>query len=87
MQQGKHLARNLLAIRKGEDLNTFEFIDRGEMLSMGIGEATITGMGLTIAGEMAFQLRRMVYLSKIPNLSLSIKSAGCWMLSHGKKLI
>ena len=45
MQQGKHLAENLLALLEGKALQSFEFVDRGEMLSMGVGEATFTGMG------------------------------------------
>ncbi len=81
MQQGEHLAKNLLAYRKDQELIPFQFIDRGEMLSMGIGEATITGMGITIAGSLAFKLRKMTYLSKFPNFALSIKSVGSWLLS------
>ena len=57
------------------------------MLSLGIGEATITGMGVTIAGPLAYEMRRMAYLSKFPNASLIIRSAGSWLLSHGKKFI
>ncbi|AAP99142.1 MULTISPECIES: NAD(P)/FAD-dependent oxidoreductase [Prochlorococcus] len=87
MQQGEHLAKNVIAARQGKDLTPFEFVDRGEMLSMGIGEATITGMGLTISGSIAFKMRRMAYLSKFPNLFLSIRSAGSWLLSDGKKFI
>ena len=83
---GKHLAENIISLRENEDLTAFKFVDRGEMLSMGIGEATITGMGLTISGSLAFQLRRMTYLSKFPNLTLSVKSAGSWLLGYGKKL-
>ena len=85
MQQGEHLAKNLIAYRKDQELTPFQFIDRGEMLSMGIGEATITGMGLTISGSLAFKLRRMTYLSKFPNFALSIKSVGSWLLSYGRK--
>ncbi len=87
MQQGEHLAKNLIYLRKREPLTQFEFIDRGEMLSMGVGDATITAMGVTISGPIAFQMRRIAYLSKFPNLSLSIRSAGAWLLSYRKKLI
>ncbi len=87
LQQGEHLAKNLIFRRSLKSLINFEFVDRGEMLSMGIGKATITGMGLTIAGSIAFQIRRMTYLSKFPNRSLRIRSAGAWLLSYGKKFI
>jgi len=87
MQQGEHIAKNLILFRQGRHMNSFEFVDRGEMLSMGMGQATITGLGLTISGSIAFQMRRMMYLSKIPNFSLSIRSAGSWLLSQGKNLL
>ena len=48
MQQGEHLAKNLIYRRSCKSLTSFQFLDRGEMLSMGIGEATLTGMGLTV---------------------------------------
>ena len=85
MQQGEHLAKNLIAYRKDQELIPFQFIDRGEILSMGIGEATMTGMGVTLSGSLAFKLRRMTYLSKFPNFALSIKSVGSWLLSYGRK--
>ena len=56
--------------------------DRGEMLSLGVGEATLTGMGLTLAGPLAFQLRRATYLTRLPGLSLGLRSAGAWLLNR-----
>ena len=54
------------------------------MLSLGIGEATITALGLTISGSLAFKLRRLAYLAKMPTLSLGIRSAGSWFLHQRK---
>ncbi len=87
MQQAELLCKNLIAIRKSEPLQNFRFIDRGEMLSLGIGEATITASGLTLAGPIAFQLRRLIYLSRMPSLSIGIRSAGAWLIDHGKHFI
>ncbi|KGG13299.1 MULTISPECIES: NAD(P)/FAD-dependent oxidoreductase [Prochlorococcus] len=86
MQHGELASQNLVAFLEGRPLKPFVFNDRGEMLSLGIGDATITGLGLTMSGSLAFKLRRMAYLSKMPNLSLSIRSAGAWLLPfNGKK--
>ena len=52
------------------------------MLSLGIGDATITGLGLTLSGPLAFQIRRMAYLTKLPGINLSMRSAGAWMLGN-----
>ena len=87
MQQGELLAQNIMALIENKALTAFRFADRGEMLSMGIGEATITGMGLTVSGSTAFQIRRIAYLSKFPDLSLTIRSAGSWLLNYGKNFI
>ena len=61
---------------------TIEFQDRGEMLSLGIGDATLTGLGITLAGPLAFQLRRATYLTRMPGLSVGVRSAGAWLLKR-----
>jgi len=80
LQQGQAAARTVMALRAGSEPMPFQFRDLGEMLSLGVGEATITGMGLTLAGPLAFQLRRLVYLARLPDLSLGLRSAGAWAL-------
>ena len=82
MQQGEATADAIASLRKGEEPQPFQFEDRGEMLSLGIGDATLTGMGLTLAGPLAFQLRRATYLTRLPGLSLGLRSAGAWLLSR-----
>ena len=87
MQQAAHLAKNLIFSYKKSPLKSFEFRDQGEMLSLGIGNATITSSGFTLSGSLAFKLRRIAYLSKIPSLSLGIRSAGAWLIDSGKNLM
>ncbi len=80
MQQGHAAAKILMALRLGENPQPFEFRDAGEMLSLGVGAASITGLGLTVAGPLAFQIRRIAYLTRMPALSLGLRSAGAWLL-------
>ena len=61
--------------------NPFIFRDLGEMLSLGIGDASLTGLGITLAGPLAFKLRRLTYLTRLPGLSLGLKAAGAWLVS------
>ena len=82
MQQGDATAAAIATLRRGEEPQPFQFEDRGEMLSLGFGDATLTGMGLTLAGPLAFQLRRATYLTRLPGLSLGLRSAGAWLLSR-----
>lgn len=80
LQQGEAAARCVMALRSGHQPAAFQFRDLGEMLSLGLGEATITGLGMTLAGPLAFRLRRLTYLARLPGLSLGLRSAGAWIL-------
>ena len=82
MQQGEAVGDAIAALQAGEEPQTFEFQDRGEMLSLGIGDATLTGLGITLAGPLAFQLRRATYLTRLPGLSLGLRAAGAWLLGR-----
>ena len=82
MQQGEAVAKALEATRNGTPPHHFQFQDRGEMLSLGIGDATLTGMGVTLAGPIAFQIRRAAYLTRMPGVSLGLRSAGAWLMGH-----
>ncbi len=83
IQQGLLTAQNIISLRKGNKLKSFQFEDLGEMLSLGIGNASITGYGVTLAGSMAFKIRHFAYLMRMPGFSLPLKSAGSRLL--GKK--
>jgi len=85
MQQGFLTAQNIISLRKSNTLKPFEFDDLGEMLSLGIGNASITGYGITLAGPLAFKIRDLAYLTRMPGFSLTLKSAGSRLFS--KKII
>ena len=85
MQEGNHLANNLELLIQGKDPCPFEFKDNGEMISLGIGEASIAGLGVTLSGKLAFEARRLIYASKLPDISESLKSASSWIFQ--KKFI
>jgi NADH dehydrogenase len=78
-QQAPVLAANLLHSLAAEPLEPFQPVDRGEMLSLGRGEAAITALGVTMAGPAAYQLRRLAYLSRLPGRSLRWRVALGWL--------
>ena len=80
MQQGEHVALNLKLLMKNEKLLPFKFNDNGEMMSLGMGEASLSGFGLTFSGKSAFDLRRIIYASKMPKIRRSLKSTVSWFL-------
>ncbi len=79
MQEGDHLAKNIGLSIQGKDLLPFEFKDNGEMISLGLGEASISGIGVTLSGKLAFEARRLIYASKLPDITESLKSASKWI--------
>jgi len=79
MQEGNHLANNLELLIQGKEPLPFEFQDNGEMISLGIGEASISGLGVTLSGKLAFEARRLIYASKLPDITESLKSASSWI--------
>jgi len=80
MQQGNHLAKNLELLFQQKDLLPFEFQDNGEMISLGIGEASISAQGLTLSGKLAFEARRLIYASKMPDIGKSLKFTASWLI-------
>ena len=82
MQEGNHLANNLELLIQGKYPLPFEFQDNGEIISLGIGEASISGLGVTVSGKLAFEARRLIYASKLPDISESIKSASKWFFQQ-----
>ena len=86
IQEGNHLARNLDLLTQGKNLLPFEFQDNGEMISLGIGQASISALGITLSGKLAFEARRLIYASKLPDLGKSLKSATSWVF-HKKSIV
>ena len=84
MQQGQQLAANLRRSLAGEPLEPFQWNDLGEMLSLGVGEASVTGLGLTLAGPAAQTLRRLTYLTRLPG-PLPLLAAAGWLADHGPR--
>lgn len=78
-QQASCVVANVLRQRRGAELQPFIWKDLGEMLGLGIGQATLTGMGITLAGPAAFQLRRLAYLARMPGLQHQLRVAGGWL--------
>jgi NADH dehydrogenase len=78
-QQAGCLARNLIHHREAEPLEPFRYRDLGEMISLGRGEASLTGGGFTLAGPLAFQLRKLAYLTRMPGRSHQLRVAAGWL--------
>ncbi len=78
-QQAPVLAANLMRSLAGEPLEPFHWKDLGEMMSLGIGEASLTASGVTLAGPAAYQLRRLAYLTRLPGRPHQLRVAAGWL--------
>ena len=78
-QQAAVLATNLIRSLRGEPLEPFQWKDLGEMMSLGIGEASLTAAGVTLAGPAAYQLRRLAYLTRLPGRPHQLRVAAGWL--------
>ncbi|KAF0654559.1 NADH dehydrogenase, FAD-containing subunit [Cyanobium sp. Copco_Reservoir_LC18] len=78
-QQAPVLAANLIRSLAGEPLEPFHWNDLGEMMSLGVGEASLTAAGVTLAGPAAYQLRRLAYLTRLPGRSHQWRVAAGWL--------
>lgn len=61
-QQGSVTARNLKALIRGQSLKAFHYFHFGEMLTLGIQEATVCSFGMKLRGLMACWMRTWVYI-------------------------
>jgi NADH dehydrogenase len=78
-QQAPVAAANLLHSLAEEPLEPFRFQELGEMMSLGVGEASLTGLGVNLAGPAAYPLRRLAYLARLPRRSLQLRVAAGWL--------
>jgi NADH:ubiquinone reductase (non-electrogenic) len=85
-QQADVLADNLIRSLAGEPTSPFRWNDLGEMISLGIGEASLTGLGLTLAGSAAYRLRQLTYLGRLPGLPHQLRVAAGWLSDLGRPL-
>ena len=78
-QQAPLLAANLIRSLASEPLQPFVWNDLGELMSLGIGEASLTAAGLNLVGRAAFQLRRITYLTRLPGRPHQLRVAAGWL--------
>jgi demethylphylloquinone reductase len=79
IQQADFCGWNLWATINNKPLLPFRYMALGEMLSLGEDEATISGLGLNLEGPLAYLMRRLVYLYRLPTLKHQSSVAFHWL--------
>lgn len=78
-QQADYTAWNLWASITNRPLLPFRYQPLGEMITLGLDNATLAGLGITLNGQVAHVMRRLIYLYRLPTLEHQIKVGFSWM--------
>lgn len=78
-QQSDYCAWNLWASLTNRPLLSFRYQPLGEMMTLGIDNATINGLGLKLDGSFAYVARRLIYLYRLPTLKHQLTVGLNWI--------
>ncbi|AFY31059.1 NAD(P)/FAD-dependent oxidoreductase [Calothrix sp. PCC 7507] len=79
-QQADYTAWNIWASLTNRPLLPFRYQKLGEMLALGIDNATLTGLGIKLDGPLAYVGRRLAYLYRLPTLDHQLKVGFNWLV-------
>ncbi|NEQ98078.1 MAG: NAD(P)/FAD-dependent oxidoreductase [Cyanothece sp. SIO2G6] len=94
-QQAQFAAWNIWATAGNEQghggterpLLPFRYQHLGEMMALGLDNATLTGLGITLDGPLAHVARRLAYLYRMPTLDHQIKVGLNWIAKPVRDLL
>jgi NADH dehydrogenase len=78
-QQADYTAWNVWASLTGRPLLPLRYQPLGEMMTLGIDSATLTGLGLKLDGQLAHIARRLTYLYRMPTFEHQLKVGFHWI--------
>lgn len=87
MQQGQHLARNIVALTRGEPPKPFRYVDRGAMAIIGRSEATadLTTPPRTVTGRTAWAMWLFVHLFQLISYRNRLSTMWDWTTAYFTK--
>ncbi|MDJ0618262.1 MAG: NAD(P)/FAD-dependent oxidoreductase [Calothrix sp. MO_192.B10] len=78
-QQADYTAWNIWASLTNRPLLPFRYQNLGEMMALGVDNATLTGLGINLQGPLASVARRLAYLYRMPTLDHQLKVGFNWL--------
>ncbi|RUS99338.1 NADH dehydrogenase [Dulcicalothrix desertica PCC 7102] len=78
-QQADYTAWNIWASLTNRPLLPFRYQPLGEMMTLGVDNATLTGLGIKLSGPLANIARRAAYLYRMPTLDHQLKVGFNWL--------
>ena len=86
-QQADYTAWNVWASVTGRPLLPFRYQGLGEMMTLGTDDATLTGLGIKLEGQMAHLARRLIYLYRFPTFDHQVRVAFNWITRPLQEMI
>ena len=87
IQQADYVAWNIWASLTQRPLLPFRYHNLGEMMTLGLDNATLTGLGVKLDGQVAHILRRLIYLYRLPTLDHQLKVGFNWMTQPLREML
>lgn len=78
-QQSDYAGWNIWATLTGRPLLPFRYQPLGEMITLGIDNAAFTGVGVKLDGPLAYLVRRLAYLYRLPTLNHQLRVGFNWI--------
>ena len=78
-QQADYAGWNIWASLSDRPLLPFRYQYLGEMMTLGINDATLTGLGVQLDGTLAHLVRRLAYLNRMPTLKHQLRVGINWL--------
>jgi NADH:ubiquinone reductase (non-electrogenic) len=78
-QQADYCAWNVWATIADKPMLPFRYQPLGEIMALGTDDATISGMGLNLDGNLAYLARRLIYLYRLPTLKHQLAVGFNWI--------
>lgn len=87
LQQADYAAWNIWASLTGRPPLPFRYQHLGEMMTLGSDNATLTGLGIQLDGQLAHVARRLTYLYRMPTLEHQIRVGVNWLTQPLQELL
>ena len=86
-QQADYTAWNIWASLSDRSLLPFRYQPLGEMMTLGIDNATLSGLGIKLDGQLAHIARRLAYLYRMPTFDHQLKVGFNWISKPIQELL
>lgn len=86
-QQAEYAGWNVWASLSDRPLLPFRYQPLGEMMTLGTDNATFTGLGIKLDGQLAHVARRLAYLYRMPTLDHQLRVGFNWITQPLRDLL